>query len=158
MPAMRHPVQRALRQAGRRGFTLIELIVVMAIVALLVSIAAPRYLRSVDQARENSLRSSLAVMRQAIDQFAADRGRYPDSLQELVDQHYLRQVPEDPLTGRRESWVALAPPTDDALLASAAPGAAAAAGPQPPGATAGVWDVRSGAAGRARSGELYADW
>lgn len=148
-----HP---ALRQAPHRrtGFTLIELIVVMAIVALLASIAAPRYLRSVDQARENSLRSSLAVMRQAIDQFAADRGRYPQSLQELVDQRYLRALPEDPLTGRRESWVSLAPAPDD-VLASGPGVAGAGAGA---GGAAGVSDVRSGAAGRARNGELYADW
>lgn len=140
------------------GFTLIELIVVMAIVALLASIAAPRYLRSVDLARESSLRSSLAVMRQAIDQFAADRGRYPLSLQELVDQRYLRQLPEDPLTGRRESWVALSPPPDDGL-ASAGGSHAEAASALPPGQSkAGIWDVRSGASGRARSGELYADW
>lgn len=141
----------------RPGFTLIELIVVMAIVALLVGIAAPRYLRSVDQARENSLRSSLAVMRQAIDQFAADRGRYPGSLQELVEQRYLRQLPEDPITGRRESWLALSPPPDAATLAPADGGGA----PGMPGdgtAGAGVWDVRSGAAGRALNGDLYADW
>lgn len=125
--------------AACRGFTLIELIVVMAIVALLVSIAAPRYLQSLDRARETSLRSSLQVMRHAIDQFAADRGRYPDSLQELVDRRYLRQLPEDPLTGQRESWVLLSPALD-----SAVPGR--------------LWDVRSGAAGRARDGVLYADW
>jgi len=121
------------------GFTLIELIVVMAIVALLVSIAAPRYLQSVERAREASLRSSLQVMRQAIDQFAADRGRYPDSLDELVASRYLRDLPEDPLTGRRDSWVGLAP-APDSLLAG------------------GLWDVRSGAAGRHRDGGLYADW
>lgn len=127
------------RPAQRRGFTLIELIVVMAIVALLVSIAAPRYLQSLDRARETSLRSSLGVVRQAIDQFAADRGRYPDSLPELVESRYLRQLPEDPLTGQRDSWVLLAPPPD-----SAVPGV--------------VWDLRSGAAGRGRDGVLYADW
>ncbi|OGA99935.1 MAG: type II secretion system protein G [Burkholderiales bacterium RIFCSPHIGHO2_12_FULL_69_20] len=125
--------------ARDRGFTLIELIVVMAIVALLVSIAAPRYLQSLERAREASLRSSLQVMRHAIDQFAADRGRYPDSLQELVDQRYLRQLPEDPLTGQRHSWVPLAPAPDSVLAGQ-------------------LWDVRSGAAGRARDGVLYADW
>ena len=123
----------------RRGFTLIELIVVMAIVALLVSIAAPRYLASLDRARETSLRSSLLVVRQAIDQFAADRGRYPDSLAELVESRYLRQLPEDPLTGLRDGWVLLAPPPDSGL----------------PGA---VWDLRSSAAGRSHDGVLYADW
>ena len=111
----------------------------MAIVALLVAIAAPRYLHSIDRAKENSLRSSLQVMRQAIDQFAADQGRYPESLAELVDRHYLRQLPEDPLTGGRETWILLSP-APDSLLAGT------------------VWDVRSGAAGRGRDGGLYADW
>lgn len=137
MPKTARPLR--CRRQRIAGFTLIELIVVMAIVALLVSIAAPRYLQSIDRAREASLRSSLQVMRQAIDQFSADRGRYPDSLQELVDQRYLRQLPDDPLTGQRDSWVMLAPAPDSAL----------------PGL---VWDVRSGAAGRARDGALYADW
>ena len=89
---MQVPPLRRPRRLPARAFTLIELIVVMAIVALLVSIAAPRYFGSLERARENSLRTSLAVMRQAIDQFAADRGRYPESLEELVNARYLRQV------------------------------------------------------------------
>ena len=121
------------------GFTLIELIVVMAIVALLVSIAAPRYLQSVERAREATLRTSLMVMRDAIDRFAADRARYPDSLQELVATRYLRTLPEDPITGQLSGWVELAPAADSLL----------------PGR---LVDVRSGAAGRARDGALYAEW
>lgn len=123
----------------RRGFTLIELLVVMTIVALLVSIAAPRYFRSVERARENTLRTSLNVMRDAIDQHLADRRRYPDSLADLAAGRYLRELPEDPMTGRRDSWILLPPPAD-----SAWPGQ--------------VFDVRSGAAGRALDGRLYADW
>ena len=123
----------------RRGFTLIELLVVLAVVSLLVSIAAPRYFASVERARENALRSSLRVMRDAIDQFAADRGRYPRTLDELVGERYLRSVPEDPFTGRRDHWVVLPPARDSGI----------------PGA---VGDVRSGAAGRAGDGSLYADW
>lgn len=124
---------------AHKGFTLIELIVVMAIVALLVSIAAPRYFRSVDRARENTLRTSLNVMRDAIDQYLADRGRYPESLTELAAGRYLREVPEDPMTGRSDTWLTLPPPSD-----SAWPGR--------------LYDVRSGAAGRALDGRLYADW
>jgi general secretion pathway protein G len=125
--------------ARRRGFTLIELIVVMAIVALLASIAAPRYMRSVDVARENALRSTLATLRDAIDQYAADRGHYPQALDELVQQRYLRQLPQDPFTTRNDSWVVVGPPLDSYVTGALA-------------------DVRSGAAGRAGDGSLYADW
>jgi len=118
---------------------LIELIVVMAIVALLTSIAAPRYFASLQKGRETALLSSLNTMRDAIDQFAADKGRYPDSLQELAQQRYLRELPEDPLTGSRDTWVELAPPSELQ-------------------ATGRLWDVRSGAAGRSADGRLYADW
>lgn len=121
------------------GFTLIELIVVMAIVALLAAIATPRYLRSLDLARERALQSSLSTLRDAIDQYAADRGRFPSSLQELVQAQYLRRLPVDPMTGRNDSWLRLAPPPGSLL----------------PG---GLYDVRSGAAGRSRDGSLYADW
>lgn len=124
--------------ASRAGFTLIELMVVLAIVALLVSIAAPRYFESIDRARENALRSSLAVMRDALDQFARDRGRYPDELSDLVSARYLRAIPVDPINGRRDTWVAVDPAPDIGL----------------PGRVA---DVRSGSAGRARDGSLFAD-
>lgn len=122
-----------------KGFTLIELIVVMTIVALLASIVAPRYFNSLAKSKETALRSSLVTMRDAIDQFSADKGRYPDSLEELATAHYIREVPEDPLTGSREQWVLVAPPPDA----------------QQRGA---VYDVRSGAAGRASDGRLFADW
>lgn len=132
-------MRRRPPSTARRGFTLIELIVVMAIVALLTAIAAPRYFHSIDRSREHALRSSLNVMRDAIDQYAADKGRYPDSLQELAVQRYLRAIPADPLTGREDSWVVVAPMPDTDLDGR-------------------VQDVRSGAAGRASDGKLYADW
>ncbi|MFG6414195.1 type II secretion system protein [Roseateles sp. DC23W] len=121
------------------GFTLIELIVVMAIVALLASIVAPRYFNSLQKGKETALRTSLTTMRDAIDQFAADKGRYPESLQELADARYIREVPEDPLTASRETWLELPPPGDMQTSGN-------------------LWDVRSGAAGRAADGTLYADW
>lgn len=124
---------------ARRGFTLIELIVVMAIVALLASIVAPRYFRSVDRAREATLRTSLNVMRDAIDKYMADQGRYPGSLEELTQRRYLRAVPQDPVTGRDDTWVLL-PPPDGALEST------------------GVADVRSGAAGQGSDGRPYASY
>lgn len=123
----------------RRGFTLIELIVVMAIVALLVGIAAPRYFQSVERAKVNGLHSSLAVMRDALDKYAADKGRYPDSLEQLVQDRYLRQVPEDPVTGSAQTWVTNPPPADGELQG-------------------GVGDVHSGAPGQAADGTSYAEW
>lgn len=127
------------RVRATAGFTLIELIVVMAIVALLAGIAAPRYFASVDRAKANSLRASLTVMRDALDKYVADKGRYPDTLEQLVQDRYLRRVPEDPLTGSSDSWVTVAPRANEEM----------------PGR---VGDVRSGAAGRAPDGTLYADW
>lgn len=124
---------------GQRGFTLIELIVVFAIIALLASLATPRYHRTVDQAREVSLRTSLNVMRDAIDKYTADRGQYPESLDELVQRGYLRQIPEDPLTGSRHSWQTLPPPADSAVAG-------------------GMADVRSGATGRGQNGLPYGQW
>lgn len=122
-----------------RGFTLIELLVVMAIVALLASIAAPRYFNSLQKSREAALKTSLNVMRDAIDHFNADKSRYPESLQELAEARYIREIPEDPLTGGRDEWIIVPPPPD-----------AAAKGQ--------LYDVRSGAAGRGSDGRLYADW
>ena len=138
MVISRPPLRRAVARARRRGFTLIELIVVMAIVALLVSIAAPRYFRSIERARENTLRTSLNVMRNAIDQFESDKGRYPDSLDELVEARYLRAIPVDPMTDTASTWVVITP-----------------IDPESKGK---VYDIRSGMAGRGSDGRLLADW
>ena len=141
----------------RNGFTLIELIVVLAIVALLVSLVAPRYVRSVDNAREASLRTSLSAMRDAIDKFAADKGRYPASLEALVQAGYLRKVPEDPITERSDSWQMLPPAEDDAMaygLDGAGGGTEDASSMDGPG----MADVRSGAQGTGQNGLPYDQW
>jgi general secretion pathway protein G len=119
-----------------RGFTLIELLVVMAALGLLLSIAAPRYFSHVDAAREAVLRHNLTAVRQAIDRFHADRGRFPADLAELVTLRYLREVPQDPLTERADTWVIA----------------------RPAGQSSGVFDVRSSAQGKARDGSVYATW
>ena len=131
----------SLRRSPRRlaAFTLIELLVVLAIIALLVSIAAPRYFRSIQHARESSLRASLNVMRDAIDKFAADQSRYPNDLAELVDRHYLKGVPNDPFTRRLDTWQVV-PADQDALY---------------PG---GIVDVHSGATEQGSDGVDYGAW
>jgi general secretion pathway protein G len=119
------------------GFTLIELLVVLAAVALLLGIAVPRYVEHVDRARETVLRQDLAALRDAIDKFNADRGRYPNELAELARERYLRELPRDPITDRSDTWTIVAPPQ---------------------GQAGAVFDVHSGASGNGRDGRPYATW
>jgi general secretion pathway protein G len=119
---------------SRRGFTLIELLVVLAIIGGLLAIAAPRYLHRVDLAKETVLRSDLTTMRDALDKFFADTGRYPASLDELVVRRYLRKIPPDPITENADSWVVVAPPAPD---------------------QGAVYDVKSGAPGATSDGRPY---
>ena len=128
---------KQLRRRINAGFTLVELLVVMAILALLLSIAAPRYFDSVGKAQEAVLRTDLRVLREAIDKHRADTGKLPESLQQLVDLRYILSVPVDPVTESSANW---------ALL------------PHPDGVTPGVYDVRSGAPGKARDGSVFATW
>lgn len=121
-----------------RGFTLVELLVVMAIIATLLTIAVPRYFHSVDKAREAALKETLAATRDAIDKFYGDSGRYPESLQQLVDKRYLRRLPLDPITQSDNTWVIATPPDDRQQT--------------------GVYDLHSGAGGNADDGSPYAQW
>jgi len=91
------------------GYSLIELLIVMSIIAILASIAVPSYRRHVIKAKEAVLKENLFQMRQAIDAYYADHGRYPGSLGELKDAHYLREIPVDPFTGENDSWTTVAP-------------------------------------------------
>jgi len=121
----------------QRGFTLIELMVVMTIIAILLSIVAPRYFNSVSKAEEAVLRENLNMMRDAIDKYHADSGRYPDSLQDLASKKYLRKIPMDPVLNSDSGWIIV--PPEDAKLG-------------------GVYDVKSGAPGTGRDGSKYSDW
>ena len=122
----------------RRGFTLIELLIVMAIMAVLLTVALPRYFNSVERSREVALQQSLSVVRDAIDKYYADRGKYPDSLSDLVQSRYLRSLPIDPVTDTADTWVIVSPP---------------------PGSVGGgsVYDLRSGAPGKAADGRSYSE-
>lgn len=130
------PLSKPLQKISR-GFTLIELMVVMTVIALLISIAVPRYFHSVEQAKEATLKQSLSVMRVAIDKFYGDNDRYPSSIKELVTKKYIRAVPVDPITESTETWVTQAPSLD---------------------ASNAVFDIKSGALGTAKDGSAYADW
>lgn len=124
-------------RATRRGFTLIELLVVMAVLGMLLSLSVPRYFGNVDKAKEAVLRQDLAQMRDAIDKYFDDTGRYPESLEDIAMKKYMRRIPVDPITDRADTWIIV-----------------------PPGEKQGgkVFDVKSGARGRARDGSDYASW
>lgn len=124
-------------RSARRGFTLVELMVVLAIIALLISIVAPQYVGRIARAEEAVLRENLTLMRDALDRHYADAGRYPASLEELVERRYLRGIPDDPITQSKTTWIVIAP--DDPRKG-------------------GVYDVRSGAKGNGASGKPYAQW
>lgn len=97
-----------LRNARPRGFTMIELVIVMAMLGLLLSLALPQYMATLERGRETVLQQNLATMREALDKFYGDRGRYPDTLEDLVTQRYLRAIPVDPFT-EAPNWVVVAP-------------------------------------------------
>ncbi|MYM32495.1 prepilin-type N-terminal cleavage/methylation domain-containing protein [Duganella sp. CY15W] len=120
-----------------KGFTLIELLVVLGIVALLLTLAVPRYFPSIDKSKEVVLADNLRNVRQVLDQYYGDTGRYPDSLEQLVEKKYLRALPVDPLTESDTTWT-IVPPEDSTK--------------------GGVYNIRSGAPGNDRSGKPYADW
>jgi general secretion pathway protein G len=121
----------------RTGFTLIELLVVLAIVALLLTLAVPRFFPSIDSAKDTILRDNLRNTRAVIDQFYADTGRYPDSLEQLVEKKYLRALPVDPVADSNTAWI-LVPPEDTTKGA--------------------LYSIRSGAPGNDRTGKPYAEW
>ena len=124
------------------GFTLIELMVVLSIIIILASMGLAQYRNSIVRANEAVLKEDLFRMRDAIDQYYADKGQYPTSLDSLASEGYLRKMPDDPFTRSPSSWQAVPAEPD----------------PNNPSASAGVFDVKSGSDATALDGTKYADW
>src|SRR5574341_1640612 len=119
------PTSRRRGAGAARGFTLIELLIVITIIGILITIAQPTYNRAVTSAKEAALKEDLFILRDRIDQFYADNGKYPASLNDLVEKPYLRRIPKDPITGSAETWTTV-PATDEQ------------------GQQTGIFDVKSG--------------
>jgi general secretion pathway protein G len=129
----KHPQGKRL---GLVGFTLIELLVVLAIIAMLLSVALPRYLKSIDVANETTLAENLRATREILDKYYGDTGQYPDSLDQLVEKNYLRSLPVDPITHSAQTWIVVPPQA---------------------GVKGKVFNIHSGAAGSNRLGQPFAD-
>ena len=133
---------RNTRTGNARGFTLVELLIVISLISILAAMGLVQYKNSVVSSREAVLRTDLFRMRDAIDQYYADKGKYPSALDSLVSDGYMRKVPEDPITKSSDSWVTVPAEPD----------------PNNPSGEAGIYDVKSGAQGTALDGSNYADW
>ena len=129
-------------RVSSHGFTLIELLIVVTLITILATIGMTQYRTSVIHARGATLKEDLFRMRDAIDQYDADKGKYPSTLEELVSDGYVRKVPEDPFTKSNSTWQTVAAEPD----------------PNNPVAEAGVYDVKSGSEGTAIDGTKYSEW
>jgi general secretion pathway protein G len=130
------------RRADARGFTLVELLVVLSLISILAAMGMVQYRNSVKMTQEGVLKRDLFLMRDAIDQYYADKNKYPASLDALVSDQYLRKIPEDPITQSADTWQTVPAEPD----------------PANPTAEPGIYDVKSGAQGTALDGSNYADW
>ena len=130
------------RRNGAAGFTLIELLVVTALIVVLASLALVGYQNSLVRAREAVLKEDLFRLRDAIDQYYADKNKWPQSLQDLVADGYVRKVPEDPITNSADSWQTVPAEPD----------------PGNPSSEPGIFDVKSGSDRTALDGTPYAEW
>lgn len=130
------------RRRGESGWTLIEMLVVLSLIMILAAIALTQYRNAIQSAKEAALRSDLFLMRDAIDQYYADKGKYPESIDALVSAKYLRAVPKDPITNATDTW--------ETVPADAEPGSLATA--------TGIYDIKSGSPDTALDGSRYAEW
>jgi general secretion pathway protein G len=131
-----------LRRQRQSGFTLIELLVVIALISILAGMAVVQYRNSIQRTQEATLKTDLFRMRDAIDQYYADKGKYPASLDALVSEQYLRRIPEDPFTKSSDTWQTVPAEPD----------------PGNPSGEPGIYDVKSGAQGQALDGTSFSDW
>lgn len=145
------------KRKGQRGFTLIELIVVVTIIGILAGIAIANVKNAQRKAQEAALKDDLREMRSAIDNYYADKQRYPQSLAELKDSHYLRDIPKDPITGKRE-WEEVQAQVDPTDPNGGMSDPTATANNDQNGGVPGIYDVRSQAEGRALNGEEFKSW
>jgi general secretion pathway protein G len=125
-----------------KGFTLIELLIVIAIIGIIAGIAVAQLRTRPQAAREAVLKENLYAMRDVIDQYFADKGKYPESLDTLVEEGYMRKIPVDPITNSSESWDTIQAEDTD----------------EDEDSGGGIYDVKSGAAGSALDGSQYSDW
>jgi len=120
-----------------KGFTLVELLVVLAILALLLTLAVPKYFNSIEKAKDATLRQDLNTLRESIDKYYADNGQYPKTLEDLVEHKYIRKMPLDPITEKTTTWIFTSP--------------------EPP-LEGEIYDIHSGSKGIAKDGTRYEDW
>jgi general secretion pathway protein G len=129
-------------RCAQSGFTLVELLIVISLISILAAMGIVQYRNSVIATRESVLHTDLFRMRDAIDQYYADKGKYPGTLDALVSEGYMRKLPEDPITKSSDTWITVPAEPD----------------PNNPSAEPGVYDVKSGAQGTALDGTSYSDF
>jgi general secretion pathway protein G len=129
-------------RSGKSGFTMIELMIVMTVITILVSIAVPFYQKSILRSKEAVLKNNLFTIRTVIDEYTMDKGKAPQTLQDLVSEGYLRAVPKDPMTGTESDWKIIMEDATTSISQS-----------EP-----GIFDVRSGSDKTSLEGTAYAEW
>ena len=135
-------MERRIRSGNRSGYTLVELMIVMAIISILVSIAVPLYQKALLRSKESILKNNLFTLRTVIDNYSYDKGKAPQSLQDLVTEGYLQKLPVDPMTGNNQTWRTVMEDASQSVSQS-----------EP-----GIFDVKSGSDKMSLDGTAYSEW